>query len=342
MHVVVLAGGGGTRLWPISKQNFPKQFLSLDGGPSLLQKTLLRFSKTSLVKTLTVSTQTQYRALIHLQLKKIKMSPHIIEEPCKRNTAPAIALAIRHLETFCNASPSDLVLVLPSDHLIDPETVFLDSLQKLQKTAQKKVMITFGIHPTRPESEYGYIQIGDSYDHSTYLAKRFIEKPSMEKAKELLKSPTYYWNTGMFLFSIETFWRELSLHTSEVFHLAKNEFKTLLRSFEQMPDLSIDYGLMEKTKNLVVCPLPVSWSDVGSWDSLYDVLEKDPHQNVKIGNVFDIDTKNCMIVGKKKLISTLGLEDLIIVETKEALFITKKGEAAKMKSLVQELTKKGL
>lgn len=343
MKAIVLAGGGGTRLWPLSRENFPKQFLRIGGPLSLLQKTVMRLANTSFIDDIVISTNPHYLSLVQEQIKEINnpKNVHILAEPFRKNTAPAIGLAIQFLQTYTQAKPQDTVLVLPSDHIIEPEPVFLSTVEQMDAIAKGKKMITFGIRPTKPETGFGYIRIGKAYETSVFEVAEFVEKPNLQTAKEYLKNPNYFWNSGMFLFSIETFWKELKKHCLSLSNLMNDSYENTLASFHEMPDISIDYALMEKSREILVCPLAVSWSDIGSWDSLYEILEKDINQNVKIGNILDIDTKNSLIIGNKRLISTIGIADLLIVETEDAIFISKKGESQRVKSLVAELIKIG-
>lgn len=342
MKILILAGGGGTRLWPLSRQDFPKQFLDFGDQVSLLQKTVGRFLRASFVDDVVVATNQQYLPHVEMQLEKIDSAKKakILLEPARRNTAPAIALAVKYMQESLHAKDDDAILVMPSDHLIEPQYVFLQFVEEMENFAQSQIVL-FGIRPTHPESGYGYIQIGDKTEGLLYQAKRFVEKPDRRLAEQYLASGDYYWNAGIFAFSPQVFWRELKECSPDIEHLMKGSYEECLAQFSANADISFDYAVLEKTKNLSICPIPISWSDVGSWDSLYDAMEKDDNQNVKMGNILDIDTKNSLIIGGKKLISTIGLEDVLIVETDDAMLISKKGESQKVKELVKELMKDG-
>jgi mannose-1-phosphate guanylyltransferase/mannose-6-phosphate isomerase len=339
MKAIVLAGGGGTRLWPLSRENFPKQFLKFGSGPSLIQTTVSRLNQAPFIEEIVVATNAHHLALVQEQLSALDSSKkiHILVEPARKNTAPAIALSVRFLEEFCGATPAEPILVLPSDHLINPESIFFDALEQMGRAAKDKWMITFGIRPTRPETGYGYIQIGQKQGASAFQVKNFVEKPNLENARKYLADSHFYWNSGMFLFSSSTFWRQLQLHAPDIYILSASSYGRLIECFNDMPSVSIDYAVMEKSRDILLCPLSVQWSDVGSWDSVYEMMEKDRNQNVKVGQVIDIDTKNSLIISSKRLISTIGLQDVVIVETEDAIFISKKGETQQVKALVQQL-----
>jgi len=324
MHVVILAGGGGTRLWPLSRKDFPKQFLHLGRKESLLKQTVSRFLGKSFVKTIVVSTNTTFEPLVRKELEGFDVA--VLVEPCRRNTAPAIGLAIRYLEECCNLQPNDPVLILPSDQLIEPESVFLDYLIRGAEAAVKGQVVTFGIRPTKPEIGYGYIRIGEKFDSFTYRVEKFVEKPDLAHARAYVSDPSYYWNSGVFAFTPSVFWAEAELCYPQICQLKNKSF-----AFQELDPISIDYALLEKAQNVVVCPVPVSWSDIGSWENVYEMLDKDKNQNVKIGQVVDIATKNCLIFGGKRVISTLGLEDLVIIDTDDALLIAKKSQSQQVR-----------
>ena len=342
MKIVVLAGGGGTRLWPLSRQDFPKQFLHFGDRCSLLQKTVGRFLRAPFIDDVAVATNSQYLPLVKMQLDKMECEKKadIILEPVRRNTAPAIALAVKYLQECKGAADNCPILVMPSDHLIEPESVFLRYIEDAQKQMENQIVL-FGIRPFRAETGYGYIQIGLKDDEMFYRVNRFVEKPDLQRAEQYLAGGDYYWNAGIFAFCPKLFWEEMKQHSPEIYDLMQGDYSSCLDNFSRFPDISLDYALMEKTKKVILCPMAIHWSDVGSWDSLYEAMDKDQNYNVKVGNVLEMNTKNSLIIGGKKLISTIGLEDVLIVDTEDATFISKKGESQKVKELVQRLVKIG-
>lgn len=336
MIVLILAGGGGTRLWPVSREDFPKQFLHFGDGQSLLQKTVLRFLQSPRVEKILISTHLHYKALVEKQIASIaaKERIEILVEPFRKNTAPAITYAASFLAQ--TKSPDTVLVVAPADHWIEPESVFLRTLEEIEPFAAEGKLFLFGIPPQKPETGYGYIQIGSPIGPGFYAVKRFVEKPSLPLAKQLLEQGDTYWNAGIFAFSLNTFWKELALYQPDLFALSNKGFNTLQEQFAAVPEVSFDYAILERSAEIAICPLPVSWSDVGSWDSVYEVLEKDQNQNVKVGRVAEYETKNSLIFAKDRFISTVGLEDLLIIQTEEATFIGKRGESQRVKNVVQE------
>lgn len=341
MKCVILAGGSGTRLWPFSRNAFPKQFMHFGDGESLLQKTVKRFYNTLSVKDILILTNQAYYHLVKNQLSAIDpaLVSQILVEPEKKNTAPAICLAVKYLQDVLGADKEECVLISSSDHIISPEKVFLDAVIKGEKIAKSGHHVIFGIRPHKPETGYGYIKSGEAQAGVCHV-EEFVEKPDYATAQSYLLSGQYLWNSGIFLFQIDAFEKEIAAFCPEIATLSSRSFEEMVSEFSEMPDISIDCALMEQSKNTKVIPLDVAWSDVGSWDSVYEMLDKDQNQNVKIGNVLDIDTKNCLIMGNKRLISTIGIEDLLVIETEDALFIGRKGESQRVKNLVEELKKR--
>jgi mannose-1-phosphate guanylyltransferase / mannose-6-phosphate isomerase len=342
MKCVILAGGSGTRLWPFSRNAFPKQFLHFGDGESLLQKTVKRFFPSILPKDILIVTSQAYYHLVKNQLSTIDpySEIQILVEPEKKNTAPAICLAVKYLQEVLGAEKKECVLISSSDHIIFPESVFLKTVAQGEEIAKSGAHVIFGIRPNKPETGYGYIKTKQGIEKGPCEVEQFVEKPNAATAQSYLLSGEYLWNSGIFLFQIESFLNEMLEHCPEIAKLTQGTFPEMVSAFSEMPDISIDCALMEKSKNTTVIPLEASWSDVGSWDSVYELLEKDSHQNVKVGNVLDIDTKNCLIMGNKRLISTIGVEDLLVIETEDALFIGKKGDSQRVRHLVEELKKR--
>jgi mannose-1-phosphate guanylyltransferase/mannose-6-phosphate isomerase len=348
MIAVILAGGSGTRLWPLSRKSYPKQFLKFGDSQTLLQKTIKRLLNTKKADHLITITNEEYQFLVKNQVGEIErvLERDIILEPVGKNTAPAIALAVKYIIDKLEDKSNEVIFVSPSDHVISPEEGFGEYLEKAEVLAKAGYIVTFGIQPYKPETGYGYIKrdsetlsYGDRL--KAFKVEKFVEKPCLETALEYLQSGKYYWNSGMFAFSIGTILDELAKYAPEIYQNLNGSFENTLGSFGEMPNISIDYAVMEKSEKVTVLPMEIKWSDIGSWDSVYEILAKDENQNVKIGEILDMDTKNSLIIGNKRLISTIGLEDILIAETDDAILITKKGEAQKVKDIVKQLEMNG-
>jgi mannose-1-phosphate guanylyltransferase/mannose-6-phosphate isomerase len=343
MKALILAGGSGTRLWPASRNEYPKQFLKLGNEKSLLQKTILRKLHMINSDDIFILTNFQYFHAVKEQISQIDSSlcKNIILEPFQKNTAPAIALALKYMVNKNQTSTEDTVMVLPSDHMIEPVDEYCEFVKKAAHHVKKGNIVAFGIKPKYPEVGYGYIQAGLALDENCFEVSKFHEKPKKDKAQEYFDSGCYFWNSGMLCFKIDTMLQEFKSHCPEIAQALSGSFEETASNFVQMPDISIDYAVMEKSLKVILLPMQISWSDVGSWDNVYDILPKDICGNAKVGHVVDTDSKNCLIMADKRLIATIGLEDTIVIETQDSVLIAKKNESQKVKEMVQKLKELG-
>jgi len=336
MTNIILCGGSGTRLWPISRTLMPKQFVKLFDEKSLFQLTVQRNSEVCNSQFIVSNAEQYFLSVDQLEELKKENNKYLLE-PVGRNTAPAIALACMELDS------EELVLVTPSDHLIKDEEEYSKVLEKAKELALEDNLVTFGITPTFAETGFGYIESENEYD-----VKAFHEKPDFETATSYLKAGNYYWNSGMFMFKAGVFLEELKKYSPEIFDTSKDALTnsskddiTRIKHDDMMkiPEDSIDYAVMEKSSKVKVVPSNINWSDVGSFDSLYEELPKDEDGNTLNENHVSIDSKNNLIYGKQRKIATVDIEDCIIVDTGDALLISKKGSSQKVKKVVAEVRK---
>ncbi|MEB3901396.1 mannose-1-phosphate guanylyltransferase/mannose-6-phosphate isomerase [Pseudomonas putida] len=345
-HPIIMAGGYGSRLWPLSRELHPKQFIPLVSELSMLQETCQRLSGADIASPILICNE-EHRFLAAEQLRQIGMEQSkIILEPVGRNTAPAIALAALEL---VSKYEDPILLVLAADHLITNVTAFHDSLNVALESAINNKLVVFGVTPTKPETGYGYIKQGVTTAEGGYVVEKFVEKPCFEKAKEYISDGNYFWNSGMFMFKAKKYLEVLTENRPEIvrscqvalsngqqdLHFTRVEQD----AFSRCPEDSIDYAVMENTKDGVMVPLTAGWCDVGSWTALWDIGEKDKGGNVIRGDVVSLGSKDCYINSDHRLITALGVSNLIIVETKDAILVADKSSAQSVKDLIAILKK---
>jgi len=341
MKIILLAGGGGTRLFPLSRARFPKQFLKVTGDESLFAQTVKRFLAVTEARNLVVITNQMHEHLVKAELASCGAADaHVALEPEGRNTAPAIALAAAYCRDKLGATEDEVLFVTPCDHVIRPVEVFAAGVLAAVKLAEQGSIVTFGVKPSSPETGYGYIQAGASIN-GAFVVNSFREKPDLETAEKYVAAGNYYWNSGMFAFTLGRFLQELAAQQPDISALTSQPVETVLEQFGQMPDVSIDYGIMEKASDVLVIPLVAYWNDIGSWDAIYDVLGKDKDGNAVNGDCINIDCTNTLMLSHRHLVAGIGLEDLLVVETADAILVAKKGESQKVKDVVALLKSKG-
>lgn len=341
MKIVILAGGGGTRLFPLSRTCFPKQFLTLGNQKSLLVQTVMRFLPLVDAKDIVVITNQDYLHHVKAELATCNaQAAHIVLEPVGRNTAPAIALAARYCLDELGVSCDEVLLITPSDHIIQSGKTFTEIVNKAATVAAANKLVTFGIKPDKPETGYGYIQVGSACEVG-YVAKAFQEKPDQDTAKKYLEDGNYFWNSGMYAFTIGCMLSELEKYQPEIYEHMQSSYANMLNHFSKLPSISIDYAVAEKSSNVITVPLTANWNDIGSWDAIYAVMDKDAQGNAIHGDCMPIDCSNTLMLGRSRLIAGIGLEDLLVVETDDVILVAKKGESQKVKDLVDNLKKQG-
>jgi mannose-1-phosphate guanylyltransferase len=343
-----MAGGSGTRLWPLSRESRPKQFLNLTGDKSLLQQTILRLGTFTHSPPILVCNN-QHRFLVAEQMHQLDLKCDILLEPEGKNTAPSIALAA--MKSMQNGD-DPILLVFPSDHNIENSESFKSSLEQAIIYTERGKLCTLGVSPDRPETGYGYIRKGKQVSTESTVAeafevKEFVEKPNVEIARSYLESSQYYWNSGIFVFKASVFLSELKLYSPDIYASCQRSIQKSRKDldfiridekeFEVCPTESVDTAVFEKTSRAVVVSLECGWNDIGSWSSLWSISDKDENGNCNEGDVLALDTEYCLIKSENRLVSTLGVRDLVIVETKDSVLVANKNSVQKVGELVKLL-----
>lgn len=360
MFAIIMAGGSGTRFWPLSREKTPKQLLKIGGVDTLIQQTVSRMLPLVGRERIFIVTNEGLADEIGMQLTAKfdgSWEGNFILEPQARNTAPALGLSALHLERL---DPHGIMVVLSADHAIKNAELFLDLVRIAAAAADQDHLVTIGIKPTRPETGYGYIKSGAQLGGAAFQGQQadaervfrveaFVEKPDLETAKRYLKEGNYYWNSGIFVWKTGTLLREIEKHMPAL-HRAlaqirksigtEREAEVVAEAFKNLEPTSIDYGVMERTDRAAVIPADIGWSDVGSWTALDDVSERDGHGNIKSGNVIDIGSTNSILYAEKRLVATIGLSDMVVVDTPDATLVCPKERAQDVKKVVDELKKR--
>lgn len=343
---VIMAGGNGSRLWPLSRELYPKQFLTVSGELSMLQQTAARLTGMEHHAPLLICNE-EHRFIAAEQIRLGGFSHSgIILEPVGRNTAPAIALAALQALKHSKKDEEPLLLVLAADHLIENTLEFQKSVNKALQFALDDKLVTFGVVPITPETGYGYIKAGEPIGDA-FRVEQFVEKPDLNTAQGYLASGDYYWNSGMFLFKASRYLEELKKYSPEILFACEKAMQSSVpdmdfirvdkEAFQHCPDDSIDYAVMEKTTSSIVVPMDAGWSDVGSWSALWKVSEKDENNNVVKGDVIAVNSTKNYLHSENKLIAVVGIDNLVVVETKDAILVAHKEQVQDVKTIVNHL-----
>jgi len=344
VYAVLLAGGTGTRLWPVSRELYPKQLVKFIGNDSLVQSTIKRLSPLlDLANVRVVCGEQHYHEIArHIEDIGISKKGKVIQEPSGRNTAPAILLAAFYIRRM---APTGVMCVFPADHVIGNIAAFHERLGAAIDLAGQGYVVTFGIKPNYPETGYGYIEGGDEVSDGALRVRRFVEKPDRPTADRYIEAGNFFWNSGMFAFKVDVILAEFEKHQPQMLAAMEAIFSSdrppAKEAYDQLENISIDYAIMEKTAKCVVVPSDFGWSDIGSWKSLYDFLEKDQNNNVLDGDVIAQHTRNCFVLGHDRLIATNRLQDMVVVETPDSVFVSDLEHSRDVKSIVSELKNRG-
>ena len=342
MYGLILAGGSGSRLWPLSRELYPKQLLNIQNTDSLLQATFLRLRECMPASNIISMTGVKHVSNVKYQLSSLVDNPVVLSEPISKNTAPAIALAAKYILEKTNKDP--VVLIVPSDHLINDTEKFVKTVKYGESIAELGYIVTFGVTPSYPETGYGYINVTDKHIEKGFKVNKFVEKPDVELAEKYIEEGNYYWNSGIFMFKASVLLEELAKYSPDIYSKLDNFNFTSsdeipFTEFDKMPNISIDYAVMEKSDKIALLRLESDWNDLGSWKSIYDVSKKDKDGNVKIGHILDEGSKNSLMYSSSKLVATIGLENMVIVETEDAILACRSDKTQDVKKIFDTLKK---
>lgn len=332
MFGVILAGGSGSRLWPLSRELYPKQLLNLYSTESLLQSTFERLNRFIPSENIVSVTNTKHSSSVKMQLGQLSGNSIILSEPISKNTAPAIALSVKYI--IENSNNDETVLVVPSDLLIENNELFEQSINDAKEYVDQGYLVTFGVKPTYPETGFGYIKSENG------KAVKFSEKPDIRTAEKYIQEDDYYWNSGIFMFKVSAMIQELEKYCPDISSIIKNmncSAQIPFTEFDKMPNISIDYALMEKSQNIAMVELRSDWKDLGSWQSIYEVSKKDDNGNVFVGHVLDKNSKNSFVYSSSRIVATIGLEDTVVIETEDAILACKKDKTQEVKQIYDTL-----
>ena len=338
MHGIILAGGSGSRLWPLSRELYPKQLLKVNSDKSLLEQTYERLMSMMDKDNILAITNTKHSTDVRLQIGSYSKESCVLSEPTAKNTAPAIAVAVKYLLDF---NMDDIIVVVPSDHLIQDTKQFVKTIEEAKKLASEGNIVTLGVKPTHAATGFGYIKKGKKC-LTGFLVDSFREKPDEATAKKYFKSNDYYWNAGIFVFRASVLMQTLSEVAPEIYKIVQKfnfteqddiDFMT----FDKFPSISFDYAVMEHAKNVAMVEMKSDWNDLGSWDAVYDINKKDSKGNVKIGNVIEYNCEDTMLYSSERLLAGVGLKDVIIVETSDAILACNKNDTQGVKTVFEKL-----
>ena len=338
MHGIILAGGSGSRLWPLSRELYPKQLLKVNSDKSLLERTYERLMGIMDKDNIVAITNAKHASDVKMQLIEYSKDVRILSEPTAKNTAPAISVAVKFLLDF---NMDDVIVVLPSDHLIEDTKKFASTIDEAQKLAREGYIVTLGVKPSSAGTGFGYIKAGEKLS-AGYKVASFKEKPDLKTAQRYLEEGNYFWNAGIFVFKASVFMETLKKTSPEIYDITQLfNFKTQeeidYMTFDKYPSISVDYAVMERADNIAMVEMQSDWNDLGSWDAVYDINKKDKNNNVKIGNVVEENCENSMLYSSQRLLAGVGLKNVIIVETSDAVLACDKNDTQGVKKIFEKL-----